>query len=131
MKGKRKLRGYATISFCWVVKIAGLAVFLLILAIFIGEGPPNPFELATRELVLMFFFFTTWAGLGLALWRQLIGGILILTGIAAFTIIAGPQHSWVFHSFWLLGILNLLCWFAHKAKKRIIESTLDGEGEKE
>ena len=105
--------------FCWLVKGLGLAVLLLILAIFIGEGPPNPFKLTARELVLMFFFLTIWIGLALSVWRQLIGGIVIIAGIGSFTIIGGMGHSWVFYAFWLMGILNILCWWLKKLQKKL------------
>lgn len=103
--------------FCWLVKAAGIAVLLLLLAIFIGEGPPNPFKLTARELFIMVMLLTILAGLALALWRQLIGGIVILTGIVSFTIVGGIGHNWVFYAFWLTGLLNILCWWLKKLQK--------------
>ena len=89
-------------------------ILLLVLTIFIGEGPPNPFKLTSRELLLMVGLLTTLVGLALALWRQLVGGIVILVGIAGFTIIAGVQETWLFYAFWLLGLLNILCWWLRR-----------------
>jgi len=114
----KNLQKYSINIFCRLVKGAGIAILLLLLAIFIGEGPPNPFKLTTRELFLMVMFLTTWVGLGLALWRQLVGGIVILAGIAGFTIFAGMAKNWVFYSFWLVGLLNILCWRLRKSQEK-------------
>ena len=111
----QKLRRYGINIFSWLVKGAGVGVLLLILAIFIGEGPPNPFKLTPRELLLFASLFTTLVGLVLALWKQLIGGILILLGIIAF---AGEGfEQWLFWAFVLIGIGNMLCWLLRKLTK--------------
>ena len=110
MASIRDWRKYGISIFCWLVKIAGIGMLLLILAIAIGEGPPNPFRLAPKELFLMVWFLAIMIGMGLAVWRQLVGGIVTLVGIGGFTIFAGAQGGWVFHAFWLIGLLNILCW---------------------
>ena len=114
MSGIAKLTKYVINIFCWLVKGVGLAVLLLLLAIFIGEGPPNPFKLTARQLLLMVGFLVTWVGMALALWRQLIGGIVILGSIAGFTFVFGVHQSWLFYTFWLIGLLNILCWWLKK-----------------
>lgn len=113
----QKLERYGLNIFCWLVKGLGLAVLLLILAIFIGEGPPNPLKLTAGELFIMVILLTTLTGLTLAVWRQLTGGIFILTGVVSFTIIGGIQHNWVFYAFWMIGLLNILCWWLRKLQK--------------
>ena len=105
---------YGLNIFCWLVKGVGLAVLGLLLAIFIGEGPPNPFKLSARELFIMVMLLITLAGLALAVWRQLIGGIVILAGVASYTIFSGIEHNWVFYAFWLIGPLNIICWKLRK-----------------
>ena len=112
-----KLRKYGIKTFCWLVKGVGAAVLLLLLAIFIGEGPPNPFKLTARELSFMVVLLIILIGLALAIWRQLIGGIVILAGIAGFTIFGGIQHNWVFYAFWLVGLLNIVCWYLGKLQR--------------
>lgn len=97
--------------FCWLVRGGCVAILLLVLAIFIGEGPPNPFKLTSRELLLMFWFLATLVGLALALWRQLLGGIIVLVSITGFTIVAGVQENWLFYALWLMGLLNIFCWW--------------------
>ena len=117
MNSIRKFRKYAIKTFCWLVKSVGVAVLLLLLAIFIGEGPPNPFKLTARELFFMAVLLITLIGLALAVWRQLIGAIVVLAGIAAFTIIGGIGQNWVFYAFWLIGLLNILCWWLEKLQR--------------
>jgi hypothetical protein len=90
----------------WLVKAAGLALLGLVLVIAIGEGPPNPFELSGRELFLMISLLVTLTGTVLALWRQLIGGILITAGMIPFI---AESHQWVFWAFFAVGIGNIVC----------------------
>jgi hypothetical protein len=109
--------------FCWVVKGAGLALLLLVLAIAIGEGPPNPFKLSPRELFLMICLLTTLAGIVLALWRQGVGGVMMLAGMVPF---AGETHQWLLYAFGLIGILNIICWRLRKKYNiRIVKTAKD------
>ena len=116
MKNLAKFMKYGTNILCWLVKGIGAALLLLLLAIVVGEGPPNPFKLSAKELFIMAVLIITIIGFGLAIWRQLIGGIFILAGIATFTITGGLEHNWVFYAFWLLGILNIICWILKKSQ---------------
>ncbi len=118
MKGIQKLRKYAIKTFSWLVKGVGVAILLLLLAILIGEGPPNPFKLTVRELFLMVVLLITLIGLALAVWRQLIGGIVVLAGIAGFTIFGGIQQNWVFYAFWVIGLLNIICWWLERLQRK-------------
>jgi len=99
---------YGRTIFSWIVKSAGILLLLLVVVIAIGEGPPNPFKLTARELFLMISLLVTLAGIILALWRQLFGGIAILIGMIPF---AGELHQWIFYAFVLVGILNIVCWW--------------------
>lgn len=111
----RKLTGYSITFFSWVVKGVGLALLLLVVVIAVGEGPPNPFELSPRELVLFISLLITLIGIVLALLRQLIGGIAILVGMISF---AGESQQWIFYAFILIGILNVLCWWLKKLRTK-------------
>ncbi len=115
MNNTQKLKTYGTRIFCWLVKGAGLAVLGLVLVIFIGEGPPNPFELTARELFLFVSLLATLVGLGLALWNQLVSGIVILVGIIPF---AGERLLWLFWAFAAVGVCNILCWWLKKLQKQ-------------
>ncbi len=101
-----------------VVKAGCLLLFLLIAVIFIGEGPPNPFELTGRELFLMVCLLAAVVGAAVAIFRQLIGGVAMVLGTLPFY--PGNMNlskGWVFHTFVLLGLLNILCWWLAKRKK--------------
>ncbi len=100
----------------WVVKGAGLALLGLVLVIFIGEGPPNPFELSHRELFLMISFLVTLIGTVLALWQQFVGGIAIVAGMIPFI---GESRQWVFWAFFAIGIGNILCWQLRRITKSL------------
>ena len=115
MSGKRKFKAYLVGGLSWVIKAAGLALLALVLVIAIGEGPPNPFGLSSRELFLMVSLLVTLVGTVLAMWRQLIGGILILAGQLPFI---DHWGQWVFAAFVIVGILNLLCWWFKKSSKK-------------
>ena len=119
MNSSLKKCKYGIGIFRWLVKGAGIGIFGLLLAIFIGEGPPNPFELTTRELILMVFFLAIWIGLALALWRQLVAGVVILAGIVGFMIVGGVQHNWIFYTFCAVGLLNIFCWFLDKIAEKL------------
>ena len=106
MSKVRRLIGYALMVCSWAVKGCGVALLLLVLVIAIGEGPPNPFELSGRELVLLVSFLVTLAGVVVALWRQVVGGAFIVAGIAVFI---GESSGWVFKAFLAIGILNIFC----------------------
>jgi len=113
MSGKVKFLKISVTVVSWLVKGAGLALLGLVLVIAIGEGPPNPFELSGRELFLMISLLVTLAGTVLALWRQLIGGIVITAGMIPFI---AESHKWVFWAFFVVGIGNIVCWWLRKIK---------------
>lgn len=115
MNDVERIGKVAVSIFCWLVKGIGIALLLLVLTIAVGEGPPNPFKLAPRELVLMISFLITLAGTGLALWNQLIGGIAMLAGMAVFI---GESAQWVFWAFAIIGALNILCWFMKRLQSK-------------
>ena len=114
MAGTRTLRTCAVTALCWLVKGAGVAMLLLILAIFIGEGPPNPAKLSARQLLMSGSLLAVCVGFGLAVWRQLTGGMVILAGAIGITASEGLQMNWVFCTFWGIGLLNVLCWWLTK-----------------
>jgi len=111
MNTSQKLVRYSVNFFCWLVKAAGLALLGLILAIFIGEGPPNPLKLSPRELLLFLSLLVSLGGIIFAMWNQLIGGVAVVAGMVLFV---GESVQWVFLAFILIGVLNIVCWFARK-----------------
>ncbi|MBN1256073.1 MAG: hypothetical protein JXA52_00045 [Planctomycetes bacterium] len=117
------------IIFIWLVKFAGASLALLILALFLGEGPPNPFKLETKELLLLLCLFGIWFGLVLALWKQCAGGALILFTTTIFLIFGNIDmgevgKSWVFYAFYILGVLNIFCGWLRKRRLKQIKRRL-------
>ena len=92
----------------------------LVLLLAIGEGF-NPSKLTASELLLSIPFFVAWTGLWLG-WRwEGLGGILVVTGVAAFYLIHFAQtgfgrfpNGWAFPLLATPGLLFLACWFLHR-----------------
>jgi hypothetical protein len=110
--------------FSWLVKSAGIVMFLLIAIIFVGEGPPNPMKISSWELLLFIALLVTLTGCVAALRWQIIGGISIAAGMGAFL---GELRNWVFWAFAAIGILHILCGIL----KKIYEGKVTGAMEKE
>jgi hypothetical protein len=111
MADNRKLKDYFVTGLSWIAKGMGLALLLMIVVIFIGEGPPNPLKLTPRELFLFASLLITLAGIVIAFWKQLVGGIAILVGMIPFL---GESLQWVLYAFLLTGALNIVCWWLKK-----------------
>ena len=110
MSRTRNLLRDAVIILRLLANIAGAAMLLLVLAFLVGEGPPNPFTLPTRQLIMMIFFFSACVGLALALWKQLIGGIITLFAMAGFFIANGRfPLGLAFVAITAIGLLNIIC----------------------
>lgn len=92
----------------------------LVLLLAVGEGF-NPAKLKASELVLSIPFFVAWIGLWLG-WRwEGLGGILIITGVAAFYLVHFAQtgferfpRGWAFPLLATPGLLFLACWFLRR-----------------
>lgn len=119
MSSLHKLPQYVLTTSSWLTKAVGLALLLLVVTIAIGEGPPNPFKLSSRELILLISLLVSLAGTILVLWNQLIGGIAILGGMILFM---GETHQWVFWAFALVGVLNIVCWTLGKLHRKHFDS---------
>lgn len=128
MSGIQKLRKHGTSIVCWTVKGVGTALLLLVVAIAVGEGPPNPFELTTVESVQMANFLIALLGLVLALWQQGIGGIITIIGIFLFCVVQSIYHGrlstggFFFIVIGLVGVSNILCWWL---RRKFLKSGLD------
>ena len=98
----------------WTTTIAGSAVALLILAIFVGESasgdPPNPLEMSGPEVIKFFGIILALAGLVLA-WRfEMLGGLLVLAGLTTFMLIEKELWiNWIFGLLGLVGLTHVLC----------------------
>jgi len=101
--------GRATV---WTAPILGTAILALVVAIAIGEGVPNPLTQPLGVNLLTVAMLTIVIGL-LAAWKwEGIGGLLILSGFAAFAIVNhGIPLNVVFGPLLVTGLMYLGCWW--------------------
>jgi hypothetical protein len=104
----------------WTARLVALMMGGLILLLAVGEGF-NPAKLTLSELVLSVPFFVAWVGLWLGCRWECVGGILVVTGVAAFCLIHFAQtgfgrfpSGWAFPLFATPGILFLASWWLHR-----------------
>jgi len=105
----------------WSARIFGLALFLFILAFLIGEGPP-PFSAMSAA------FLVAWLGL-IVVWPwELVGGLMVVGGMAAFFLISalptGNLPGFWFKLWFLPGLLSLVSWWMDK-RQLLLAATPD------
>ena len=98
----------------WVARVLSLASIAFVLAFIIGEGC-NPATFAARELALFVFFpVGLCAGLVVAWFTELIGGVVVVVSLAGFYAVhlaasgAWPRGPW-FAVLALPGLLFVVC----------------------
>jgi len=104
------MRGFTPIV-NWSAKLLGLAMFLFVGAFVVGEGPP--------PLVGTFAgFFVSWIGL-IALWRwKLVGGLMVVVGMAAFLLATSTVPNFWFMLWMVPGILAIASsWLDSRAER--------------
>ena len=115
----------------WAARLLS-AVFLgVVLLIFVGDGGFNPFELTSRETVLMVLFWTAVAGLVIAWWREALGGALTVIAVALFHAIhwyltGSLPKVWFFA---LMAVPGLLFLITAALAKCCTPSALTGESQ--
>jgi peptidoglycan/LPS O-acetylase OafA/YrhL len=108
----------------WSARVTSLAMLGLVIFIFIGHGgPPNVFlqptpvqlEFAAMALMLL--------GLVVGWWREWLGGLVVLVGLAAFNAVEltvnGQPAKGAFPLFALPGVLFLLSAFLRRKSKQL------------
>lgn len=104
----------------WIARIIGLALAVLVLLFAIGEGF-DPRQLTLTTGFMSVAFFVAIVGM-LVLWRwELIGGLMVVIGMAVFytinfTASGRLPGGWVFPLCFLPGILAMVCWSLTKRK---------------
>ena len=115
MNGIDKLRKYSLVGFCWTARIYGSLLAVSILAIAIGEGPPNPFTQPLPVTIELFGMLAMWIGCIVGWKWQGVATILIIGGIMTFHII--EKRLWLmgaFPLFDLAAIFYCLSWLITK-----------------
>jgi hypothetical protein len=98
----------------WAARVIGGLIVLLIVALAIGEGMPNPIHQPALVNVSFLALLIMSAGQVVAWWREGLGGLLVLLGFAGFAIANhGIRMNVVFAPMLLSGMAYLICgWFA-------------------
>ncbi len=106
----------------WTARTIGTALLVLIAALAIGEGVPNPLVLSLRENLLGAALWTMVLGQIVAWKWEGIGGLLILGGFALFAIVnpgVRLNQSLVVVGAWIAtGPMYLLCWWRSGRSER-------------
>ncbi len=111
----------------WIARIAGLIVLLMVLAIAIGEGFPNPLTLKFGEQAMMLVMLVMLAGIVLS-WKWVgLGGAMLLMGYTTFLINESMhRHHLALFSFvdlfFLLGLIDLVVWWSAKHSRQYLTS---------
>ncbi|MGA2221007.1 MAG: hypothetical protein ABSH21_04360 [Verrucomicrobiia bacterium] len=93
-------------------RIIGTLVLVLIVAMAVGKGVPNPLQLSLGLTLLGLVVACKWAG---------VGGALIFGGFTCFALVNhGIKMNTVFAPLLIGGLLYLLCWW--RTCKRVISA---------
>jgi hypothetical protein len=95
----------------WTARILGTLLFLLFLALFFGEGPPNPSKLSNAEKLQFLGMIALFFGLVLAWKWEGLGGLLSVAGFVLLVAL-GRSHLTMW-AFWLpaaTGAVHTICW---------------------
>ncbi|HOL26266.1 MAG: hypothetical protein WBL15_05805 [Phycisphaerae bacterium] len=102
----------------WLARLVGVAIFLLMGLIAIGEGPPNPWGQPWAVNAQLHLMLALWIGLIVGWKWEGVGAALVLGGFALFSIIEGRFTGGIAW-FWLLtGAGYLFCWIMDRRKGR-------------
>ncbi len=100
----------------WITRVLGGGIFLLMLAIAVGEGAPNPWTQPWRVGLGLHLMLIIWLGTAIGWKWEGLGGAMILGGAMAFYAI-GPHRLGLIDALWLLAGLGYLgCWMADRRR---------------
>jgi peptidoglycan/LPS O-acetylase OafA/YrhL len=110
----------------WSARTSGLLLVGMVLIFLVGEGPPNPFRQPPSVQVEFLGMILMVAGF-LAGWRwEALGGLLAVTGFAAFAatevIVNHSPPGGAIPLFAVPGLLFLLSYGAGKVRRRSVSS---------
>jgi hypothetical protein len=95
----------------WAARIVGTLMFLLFLAFFFGEGPPNLSRLTPAERVQALGVAALFLGLPIAWKWEGLGGLITVGSFASLCAISVTNlHMWVLYIPALAGAVHLASW---------------------
>jgi hypothetical protein len=95
----------------WTARIAGTLLFLLFLAFFFGEGPPDLSRLSSAERIQALGVAALFVGLPAAWKWEGLGGLITVAGFAFLAALgAGNLHRWVLYVPALAGAVHVASW---------------------
>jgi hypothetical protein len=101
----------------WTARVIGALIVLLIAALAVGEGVPNPLHQPTVVNFSFVALLVMLAGQVTAWWREGMGGALVLGGMAAFAVANhGVKINVIFAPMLLTGVLYLFCGWSARRK---------------
>jgi hypothetical protein len=112
----------------WTARTVGTAILVLLAAIAIGEGVPDPLHGSLPENLLTVGFLTMIVGQIVAWKWEGIGSLLILVGFALFAIVNhGVPLNIVFGPCLVTGLLYLVCWWRSGGRELYVRSNRRNE----
>ena len=94
----------------WTARIVGTTILVLIFAIAVGEGVPNPINQPLDVKLLSVAMLAMVFGLAVAWKWESVGGILILGGLGFFAMVnRGIKLNVVFGPMLAVGLLYVAC----------------------
>lgn len=101
----------------WTARVIGALIVLLIAALAVGEGVPNPLHQPTVVNFSFVALLVMLTGQVTAWWRERTGGALVLGGMAAFAVANhGVKINVIFAPMLLTGVLYLFCGWSARRK---------------
>lgn len=103
-------------AICWAARLVGMFLLVMILAVAIGEGLPNPMQQPLAVRIEMVALLGMWLGLIVAWKSELIGGMVVVLGYACFCLTEWPalRLAFPFGLFPFAGLLYIVSWFTRK-----------------
>ena len=101
----------------WTARVIGGLVVLLIVGFAIGEGMPNPIHQPAVVNISFLALTIMSAGQVIAWWKEGLGGLLVLAGLAGFAMANhGIRMNAVFAPMILTGAIYVFCWWFAREK---------------
>jgi len=96
----------------WAARLSALALLVMVIAFYIGVGPPTFFKGPPDEIMRQTAFLLTTLGLAVGWMWDSVGALLVLGGMIVFSALEYSAHRTLpgraFPYFWIPGVLWLI-----------------------